>query len=90
MKSTAFTQGHTWTRWRAQEPSEPVSAWTKTHISNTSHTMTLCGLPIPEYPYMSDTGSAQVPEGWPRCKRCMAKVYAWGDGNGAKFLTTVT
>lgn len=87
--ATAYTQGHVWTRWRAQEPLKPVAGWTKAHISNTSHTKTLCGLPIPEYPYTSDTGKAQVPQDWPQCSRCLAKVYAWGENAGRAFLSQV-
>lgn len=73
--ATAYTQGHVWTRWRADDPANScrwrVGAcdWTKSHLTNTSATKTLCGLVVPDYPYLQDVDD-QIPKDWPVCKRC--------------------
>lgn len=93
--ATAHTQGHVWTRWRAEEPPDSPRAckgacdWTKTHISNTALTFTICGLPIPQYPYTSDVGVGQVPADWPKCKKCLKQAAYWGEAAGRKFLEAV-
>lgn len=65
-------------RWRAVDPGEAFSgegstAWTRVHTSRDgkydSDARTLCGLKIPDTPYMTDMDD-QVPSGAPRCKTC--------------------
>lgn len=50
--------------------------WTKVHITNTATTETLCGLHVPEMPYLQDIND-DIPEAAPVCKRCakLERIY---------------
>ena len=86
--ATAYTQGHVRIRWRLNDPAEENrERWTRTHITNTSVTDTLCGLAVP-FAYMQDMNS-DIPKEWPFCKRCHAKVFAWGESYGRAFLESM-
>lgn len=75
MRAMAYTQVGIKTRWRSDDLAEssrawrPMSDWTKVHVTNTATTKTLCGLHVPEYPYLQDIND-QIPTDAPMCKRC--------------------
>ena len=75
LSSRAHTQGHVRMRWRTEEPPDSPRAtkgtcgWTKTHITNTAATHTLCGLEVPDMPHLQDIAE-EIPASWPVCKRC--------------------
>lgn len=71
-------------RWRAVDPGEAAdgsgsTAWTRVHVSRAgrhdSKAKTLCGLAIPDMPYMDDMDT-NVPTGAPRCKTCVRRLAA--------------
>lgn len=65
-------------RWRSVDPAEAMGGngstlWTRVHVSrdgrHDSDAKTLCGLKIPNMPYMEDMDE-HVPSSAPRCKHC--------------------
>lgn len=67
-------------RWRDKDPAEQGDSWrpgrdnwTRVHVSRDSHhdsdATTVCGLKIPDSPYMSEM-DGEIPSGAARCKRC--------------------
>lgn len=58
-------------RWRLNDIGESwYSNWTIAHIRRVGADRGLCGVGIPEWPYMADVDD-QIPEGTQVCKRCL-------------------
>ena len=68
-------------RWRLNDPAEESrQRWTRGHFLDTAGaTTTLCGLPVPDLPYMEDRDE-QIPDGAYYCERCKVVSRARGHG----------
>lgn len=65
-------------RWRDADPGESDRSargnnWTRVHVLAANGTSTICGLVVPNHPYMEDY-NADIPAGAPKCQRCARKV----------------
>lgn len=68
-------------RWRAVDPGEARDGAGSTEYTRVHYVVieqaTICGLVVPESPYVMDRG-AWIPEAAPRCKRCVRRAQGAG------------